>query len=112
MKLPRLRFILIGLLLGAGFLALAAVHIDPRRVAEVLERARPWPWIPLGLASYVCGHFARGARLRRLVSREATLTLPTSTGVVVVGYAVNNILPARLGELARAWMLTERSGLA
>ena len=112
MKLPRLRFILVGLLLGVGFIALAAVRIDFHRVLGVLEHVQALPWIPLALTSYVCGHVTRGARLRRLVSREAMLTLPTSTGVVVVGYAVNNILPARLGELARAWMLTERSGLS
>jgi hypothetical protein len=46
-----------------------------------------------------------------LVSREAMLTLPVATNVVVIGYAVNNLLPARLGEFARAGMLSERSGL-
>jgi uncharacterized protein (TIRG00374 family) len=50
-------------------------------------------------------------RCRLLVSHESTLALPTATNVVVLGYAVNNVLPARLGELARAAMLSQKTGL-
>ncbi len=101
----------LGVLSSAGFLALALWHRDLSRVAGAVEGARLWPWLPLAVASYLLGHLVRGARLRRLVSREATLSLPGATGIVVVGYAVNNVLPVRLGELARAWMLREKSGL-
>src|SRR6185369_4029582 len=74
--------------------------------------ARLWPWLPLALASYLGGQWLRGFRLRRLLRPEVEVTTATATNVVVVGYAVNNILPARLGELARAWILMERSGLS
>ncbi len=100
----------LGMLSSAVFLALAVAHRDLTRVAAALEHARLWPWLPLAVASYLLGHLVRGVRLRLLVSREATLSLSGATGVVVVGYAVNNVLPARLGELARAWMLREQSG--
>src|SRR5258706_6633972 len=100
----------LGMLSSAAFLALAVAHRDLGHVAAALGGARLWPWLPLAIASYLLGHLVRGVRLRRLVSREATLSLSGGTGVVVVGYAVNNILPARLGELARAWMLREQSG--
>ena len=103
--------VFLGLLSSLVFLGFTGAHLNLSRVARALESARWWPWLPLALLSYLCGHFVRGWRLRRLVSREATLTVPTATQVVVVGYAVNNLLPARLGELARAWMLMERSGL-
>jgi uncharacterized membrane protein YbhN (UPF0104 family) len=104
--------VLVGLAMGAGFLALAVSRLDLAGVALALREARLWPWLPLAMASYLAGHFVRGRRLRGLVSREASLTTLAATNVVVVGYAVNNLLPARLGELARAWMLTERSGLS
>lgn len=103
---------LAGLAIGAGFLYLALSRLDLAGVALALREAKLWPWLPLALASYLAGHFVRGRRLRGLVSREASLTSLAATNVVVVGYAVNNLLPARLGELARAWMLTERSGLS
>jgi glycosyltransferase 2 family protein len=69
------------------------------------------PWLPLAVLSYITGHWVRGVRCRLLVSREAKLGLGTATNVVVLGYAVNNVLPARLGELARAGMLAQSSGL-
>lgn len=101
--------------LGAGvsalFLWVAVRHIDLASVKETWRTARPLPWIPLAMAAYVVGHFVRGARLRFLVRREAGLQVTTATNVVVVGYASNNVLPARLGELVRAGMLAERTGI-
>lgn len=99
-------------LVGIAFLAAALVHLDRAAVAAVLGRARLWPWLPLGVASYLIGHRLRGHRLRRLVSHEVALTTNVATSVVVAGYASNNLLPARLGELVRAWLLMERSGLS
>ena len=99
-------------LAGLAFLAAAARNLDLAAVAAVLSKVRLWPWLPLGLASYAAGHRLRGLRLRRLVSHEVALTAHTATNVVVVGYAMNNVLPARLGEVVRAWLLMERSGLS
>jgi uncharacterized protein (TIRG00374 family) len=104
-------FALLATLLGLAFLAAAAAHLDRQAVLRVLRGARLWPWVPLGMIVYLLGHGVRGLRLRRLVRSEATLDTGTATRVVVVGYAMNNVFPARLGEVVRAWMLTEHSGL-
>ncbi|MBV9949427.1 MAG: flippase-like domain-containing protein [Myxococcales bacterium] len=101
----------VGLLASAVFVGLALHHLDFRSVVAALERARPMPWLPLAVLAYVAGHFVRGQRLRVLVRRDAILHLPTATNVVVVGYASNNVFPARLGEFVRAGMLTERTGM-
>lgn len=102
----------VATLIGLAFLALAAQRLRFEDVAAALAHARLWPWLPMGIASYLIGHAMRGVRLRRLVRRETLLNTADATNVVVVGYAVNNVLPARLGEIARAWMLMERSGLS
>ncbi|MGH7298067.1 MAG: lysylphosphatidylglycerol synthase transmembrane domain-containing protein, partial [Polyangiaceae bacterium] len=102
---------LVGLLFSAGFVALALRHLHLRAVAEAWHDAHALPWIPLAVLAYVVGHFLRGQRLRILVQRESALSLPTATNVVVVGYASNNVFPARLGELVRAGMLAERTGI-
>ncbi len=102
---------LLAALLGLALLALAARNLDAAAVARALAAARLWPWLPLGLASYALGHRLRGQRLRRLLRHEVNLGAHGATNVVVVGYASNNLLPLRLGELVRAWMLMERSGL-
>jgi uncharacterized protein (TIRG00374 family) len=102
---------LIGVAISAGFVWLAVRHLDASAVAGAWQRAKPWPWLPLAVLAYVSGHLVRGARLRYLVRREAGLPITTASNVVIVGYATNNVLPARLGELARAGMLAERTGM-
>jgi uncharacterized protein (TIRG00374 family) len=96
---------------SAVFLWVAVRHIDLGSVRDTWRTAKPLPWIPLAMLAYVIGHFVRGARLRYLVRGEAGLPVTTATNVVVVGYASNNVLPARLGELVRAGMLAERTGI-
>ena len=103
---------IVATLIGLAFLVAAGARLDLRAVGAAIAGARLWPWLPLGVASYLAGHVLRGMRLRRLVRRESLLDTAGAANVVVVGYAVNNVLPARLGEIARAWMLMEKSGLS
>ncbi len=108
------RSLLIQLLLvGAsiGLFAVAMSYLDFQQARCAAAAATLLPWLPLASLCCLCGYVIRGMRCRKLVSVEAFLTLPAATNVVVFGYAVNNILPFRLGELARAWMLEEYTGL-
>jgi len=111
MRPRQIILVVIGVLTSVGLLWLAACFLEWDKVVAALQQTDVFPWVPLAMISYLVGHVIRGVRCRLLVSREATLALPTATNVVVVGYAVNNILPLRLGEFARAGMLAERSGL-
>jgi uncharacterized protein (TIRG00374 family) len=93
------------------FVALAFRHLDFASAIATWRGAHPWPWIPLAVVAYLSGHVVRGQRLRVLIRRESMLTLLTASNVVVVGYASNNVFPARLGEFVRAGMLAERTGM-
>ena len=110
-RTQRVTVAVVGLLGSAVFVTLALRHLDFRSVLSTWRTARVLPWVPFAIVSYVIGHFVRGQRLRVLVKRETILTLPTAANVVVVGYASNNVFPARLGELVRAGMLAERTGM-
>jgi uncharacterized protein (TIRG00374 family) len=90
---------------------LAARRLDLASLGAVLASAKLFPWLPLAIAAYLTGHLVRGLRCRLLLSKEANLGRLTAANVVVVGYAANNVFPARLGELVRAGMLTERTGV-
>jgi hypothetical protein len=100
-----------GFVVSALFLAVAVRRLDWPATSKALAHAQLWPWLPppwrRTFSASSCG--ACGCRL--LLKRDAHLTLATATNVVVVGYAVNNILPARAGELARSAMVSERTGL-
>ena len=107
----RTTIVLLGAAASVVFMALALRRLDAHALYESLRGMQAFPWIPLGVASYLVGHVVRGFRCRLLVAREASLPLYTAANVVVVGYAANNVFPARLGELIRAGMLTERTGI-
>lgn len=111
MTRQRFTVIAVGLLASAVFVYLAVRGLDFNSVKAVWSDAHVLPWLPLGIASYLLGHVVRGVRCRLLVRREATISLMTASNIVVVGYASNNVLPARLGEFVRAGMLAERTGM-
>ena len=102
---------LLGLGASAAFLYLAIRRLDYGSLLLVLSRVQVWPWLPLGILAYLCGHVVRGLRCRLLLRGDANLRPFTAANVVVVGYAANNVFPARLGELVRAGMLSERTGV-
>ncbi len=102
---------LLGLGASVVFTYLALRRLDIGALRAALSSTNLFPWVPLGILSYVAGHIVRGQRCRLLVRREAKLPLATASNIVVVGYASNNVFPARLGELVRAGMLAERTGI-
>ncbi|MBI5535516.1 MAG: flippase-like domain-containing protein [Deltaproteobacteria bacterium] len=103
--------ILVGFAVSALFLLLAGWRIDWTGVWAAYAHARWWPFVPLAMGCYILGHVIRGVRCRVLVRNDARISTLTASNIVVVGYAVNNLLPARLGEFARAGMLAERTGM-
>lgn len=111
MSQHRTTVIAVGLAASAVFIYLAVRGLDLSAVGHILGDAQLLPWLPLGIASYLLGHLVRGVRCRLLVRREANISLATAANIVVVGYASNNVLPARLGEFVRAGMLAERTGI-
>lgn len=111
MRGQRKTIVVLGLLASAVFIFLAVRRLDFGELQRVFASTRIFPWVPLGIVAYVCGHVVRGMRCRLLVRREASLRLATASNIVVVGYAANNVFPARLGELVRAGMLAERTGI-
>ncbi len=109
-RASRLLAIAGGLAVTATFVALATRKLDLDKSRHVWASVHLWPWLPLAVASYLLGHLIRGLRCRLLFGPQAHLQVGTATNIVVVGYACNNILPLRLGELVRGGMLSERTG--
>lgn len=107
----RVTVIALGLAASAVFVYLAVRGLDFAKLEAIWRDAELLPWLPLGVASYLVGHLVRGVRCRLLVRREAAISVMTASNIVVVGYASNNVLPARLGEFVRAGMLAERTGM-
>jgi uncharacterized protein (TIRG00374 family) len=108
----RFKWTALGILVSLLFLWLSTSRVQWGELGAVVARVHFWPWLPLAMASYLIGHLVRGWRCRLIVGDLAPISLISATNVVVLGYGANNILPARLGELARAGMLAQRTGLS
>jgi glycosyltransferase 2 family protein len=57
------------------------------------------------LVAYFAGVWLRACRWRRLVSPFADVPSSRLFRVILIGFAVNNVLPLRLGEIVRAFLL-------
>jgi len=110
-NVSRILLVILGILVSCVFVVIAVWHMDWHKVLVALSPPGIYPWFFFSIASYIIGHIIRGLRTRMLISRDASLSIMTATNIVVVGYAVNNIMPARMGEFARAAMLSERTGI-
>lgn len=100
-----------GIAFSLFFMAVAMKRMEWENVFNVMSNIQLYPWIFISLIFYLTGHLVRGIRTRLLVSRDTKLSVITASNIVVVGYGVNNLLPGRLGEFARAGMLSERTGI-
>ena len=100
---------LLGLVVSAIFVALLLRQVDGPELRDAFADAQPG-WLIGGFAVYLGALWLRGLRWR-LVLREATpLSTNDATALVVIGYAANNVLPVRVGELVRAQLLHDRHG--
>jgi uncharacterized membrane protein YbhN (UPF0104 family) len=93
--------VVLGLALTALFLWLAARNVDFLELRLVLSAAR-WRWLLVMAALALSDIFIRALRWRLLLSQAVSAPLSLLFRLQAVGLAVNNVLFARLGELARA----------
>lgn len=101
----------VGLAIGVVLLWLALRSISLPEAWALLGQidAR---WIALSLALYGCDLCLRVFRWHLLLSTLMPVRLLHVGETLLVGYAVNNALPARLGELFRAHYAKERIGIS
>lgn len=104
---------LIGLLVSAAAIAVLVTVIDVRETAETLARTNLW-WVAATMLLVPGQIVLRTLRWRLLLPLRADGARP-SVGrvmpVLLIGYLANLILPARLGEPARAYLLSRREGI-
>lgn len=103
--------ILVRALIGIGFgvllLWLALKGIDFQKAGELIRGANV-RYMVLAIVAYWVAIGFRVVRWRMLLSSTNLLSFGQVGQALIVGYAVNNVLPARLGEIFRADFLRRR----
>lgn len=97
----------IGIPISLLFLVVAFRGQDPAEVRDALGRV-DWRYLPLALVLLYTGIAVRAYRWHILLRPVEELSARQVFPIMLVGYAANNILPLRTGELVRAWALGER----
>ena len=101
--IPRRTWIrgIIGIALGALFFWLALRQSSWAQVQSILSQTND-RWLVIAIGFYAANMAVRVVRWRSLLWDVKPLSFRSVGIVLIVGYAMNNILPARLGELFRA----------
>src|SRR6266511_1840265 len=101
---------LLGILVTILCLGLAFYRVDLRGLLDALAAGNYVLVAPAALCT-LSGYLLRTARWRVILAEAVSCSFGTLFGILMVGFAANNLLPARLGELARAYLLRRRSGV-
>lgn len=96
----------IGVIVSLSLLALVFYGTDLQTLVEVFRTANYWFLLP-ALALYFLGVFMRAIRWHFLLRSIKPIRISHLFQVTVIGYMVNDLLPFRIGELARAYILGE-----
>lgn len=106
------RQFIIGLVISLVFFVLALIDVKLDQVWIALQQAKYWALLP-ALVFYFAGVVVRAVRwrilLRPILPKETSVR--ETFEVVVIGYMANNVLPARIGELVRAYVLSLRENV-
>lgn len=101
----------IGILVSAVFIALFVRSTDFREVKRAFEDAN-YALALLSLPVYFLGLWVRTIRWQYLLRPVKRVPARRLYPVVIIGLMANNLIPARAGELARAYVLGQREGIS
>ena len=100
----------LGVLISAFFLYRILQKVDFSLLWENLRTANYW-WLIPGVAVYFVALWARAWRWHYLLRPLKQIPTRKMFPIVTIGYAGNNIFPARAGEVVRAVILKKKEGV-
>jgi len=103
--------IFVGIAFSGVFLYLALQHIEWNEFSTALKGARYSYLVPV-IALSLFGHYLRAYRWSFMLRHVKKIGTPRLFSATMIGYMANNLLPARLGELVRAYALGRIEGIS
>lgn len=100
-----------SLIVSLIFIGLFLRATHPRDLADALEQADYW-WLVPGTAVLFVAIVARCIRWSILMRPVGPMSPAKLFPYAIIGYMANNLLPARAGELVRAYVLGDREGVS
>jgi uncharacterized protein (TIRG00374 family) len=101
----------LGVIISAIFLYLALRGLNLALVWQLIRNGNYW-WLIPSVTIYFFGVWARTWRWHYMLRAIKPISTRRLFPVVCIGYMGNNIYPARIGELLRAYVLRRKEGVA
>ncbi len=105
----KVKFVL-GILVGVLLLAFFLRGIQWGEILQALREANPW-LIILGALVNMATFFIRAVRWRYLLRPLRLVGVHGLFGAICIGFMTISLLPGRVGEFIRAWVLARREGM-
>ena len=99
--------LVLGAVISAGLLWFTFRDLHMEEILDALRGANYW-WLVPGVAIYFISVWFRSWRWSFLLRGSKRIAAHRLYPVVVIGYMGNNVLPFRLGEVLRAYVLWRR----
>ncbi|HEY3307342.1 MAG TPA: lysylphosphatidylglycerol synthase transmembrane domain-containing protein [Desulfuromonadaceae bacterium] len=99
-----------GIGISIFFMLLLLRKIDFDQLAAALKTVDYRYLVPAVLFTFI-SYFLRAVRWKYLLIQEKDIPIRSLYPATIIGYMANNLLPARLGEFIRAYVLAQREGL-
>jgi hypothetical protein len=100
----------LGICVSMFFMVLLFRKIDFRQLWLALLTV-DYRYILLAVVCTFFSYFLRAVRWHYLLIPEKRIPLSSLYPATIIGYMANNVMPARLGEFVRAYVLAQREGL-
>ncbi len=101
----------IGWAISLIFIVWAVMKMDLNKIVQAIAQA-DYRWIIIaGLTTFLILFF-RGARWRHFIEPIKPITVMSSFSAMCIGFMANMILPARLGEITRAYVIARREDIS
>ncbi|MEW6103325.1 MAG: lysylphosphatidylglycerol synthase transmembrane domain-containing protein [bacterium] len=101
--------VFLPILISAFFIYLAVCNLSLHQIIQSFSTIK-WGWIGLSFLFTVFGFIVRVIRWRFFFLNSPSYYSLTSS--FLIGLTVNNLLPARIGELVRAYILKKREDVS
>jgi len=105
--LLRSRRLWIGVALSVVFIAIFVLRTDFSKIGDAFRHANYW-WALASIPVYFTAAWFRAWRWKYLLRPLGEMRTTTLYPIVIIGFMANNLIPARAGELVRAYIVGER----
>jgi len=103
--------LIIGILISLLFIFLSLKKVDIAELKLILRSADYISLIPIFIL-VVISMFFRALRWQILIAPIAKVKIRSLFSASSIGLMVNNLLPARIGEIVRAWIIGSRENIS